>query len=451
MKASPLTPPVTREPALFTPPAGPKCEVLFDIFQGELGRVHLGRMLSGSDAGRLVALRKLPAAPSRELETAVEQARAVAHPKLAKTLGVLRAADSWYLASEYIPGVALSELGQALVSHDERLDAAVAARVTLDTLNAAIAARDLLPSAARCVFPESIWVAEFGETFLSEVLASAVLAKTALGGVSEPPPGDTPDSRDVRAAGLQLLELACGATGASALAAPDLPEALREIAARATSLRGAPSYPSLHAFADALAALGPALIASDEEVSGELRRLLGSLLDTRRQKLSMTERVSLQEGEQDETKFFRAASVTAQRDTARPPAEAELAGAHSSKYRIPPRSEPPEDPTTVFRVPGQVMDSSPEITLERFTAPAEPAVQPSEATPPSLAPAPLDSGRADQAARSATVRRLAVVLVLFAAVIAFGLTSGSGNYASAVHSGASWLAGTAAKLAHFFR
>jgi hypothetical protein len=100
MKAITGTPQVKRsEPALLTPLAGPKCEVLFEIFSAELGPVHLGRMLSGNDAGRLVTLRRLPAPPWPELAAATDLARSVAHPKLAKTLGVQRAGDTWYVAS----------------------------------------------------------------------------------------------------------------------------------------------------------------------------------------------------------------------------------------------------------------------------------------------------------------------------------------------------------------
>jgi hypothetical protein len=32
--------------------AAPQCEVLFELFQGDAGTVHLGRLLKGNDAGR---------------------------------------------------------------------------------------------------------------------------------------------------------------------------------------------------------------------------------------------------------------------------------------------------------------------------------------------------------------------------------------------------------------
>jgi hypothetical protein len=444
MKAITANPPSKRQPALLTPLAGPKCEVLFDVFNGELGRVQLGRMLSGSDAGRLVTLRNLVGEPSAELEAAADAARAVAHPKLAKALGLLRAGDSWQLLSEYIPGVTLFELLQATALRNEWLDAPVAARVTLDLLDAAVAAGHLLRSidanSVRFIHPESIWVAEFGETFLSEVSTSAILANAQTGS-NEARRADTPESQDVHAAGLLLLELACGSTAPSTLEDPFFPDRLREIVARAIGARGADRFDYLAAFAEALAELEPNLLATEEEVSRELRRFMSAALDTRRQKLAMTERVSLQEGGQDETKFFRAAAASAERETARPPPELapstrEL-GAYSSKHRIQPRSDPPDDPTTIFRRPDIARDTVPDPHgpregHEESSALAE--VTPAPARTASIASAApssrvhasfaeIDSGNTKS--RRATRRRIAVLLLLVVALAAFAATSGS--------------------------
>jgi len=414
-----------------------------------------------------VTLRRLPAAPWPELSAAVDLARSVAHPKLAKTLGVQRAGDTWYLASEYIAGVTLFELGQVLVSRGERLDAHVAVKVTLDMLDAAIAARELLLVTAnarsvRCIHRESVWVADFGETFLSEVSVSTILSEA--GGAGGPDTADSPESRDIRSAGLLLLELAGGSSVPSALEDPTIPDALRRIAARASGLRNALPYPSLRAFADALLELGPSAGASHDEVSAELHRLMGSLLETRRQKLAMTERVSLQESEQDETKFFRAASTHAQRDTARPPADPVPQRpdhiTHSEKYRIPPRSEPPDDPTSIFRRPDlqRKNHTPPELSRElprvESNVPSRRArAVETQASPEPVQPASLVASKSSQVTR----RRLAVALLLLAALVAFAATSTQsaalhdGKQTSLTHSGLRWLQSQAGKVGSWFR
>jgi hypothetical protein len=191
----------------------------------------------------------------------------------------------------------------------------------------------------------------------------------------------------------------------------------------------------LAAFAEALSELDPNLLATEEEVSRDLRRFMGTVLDTRRQKLAMTERVSLQEGGEDDTKFFRAAAASAERETARPPPDLVPStrdlGAYSSKHRIQPRTEPPEDPTTIFRRPDIARDTFPDAPDGPHEAPpipaqAAPMARISSAAPNLRLDAPsleLASERAKP--RSATRRRIAVVLLLLLALAAFASTSGS--------------------------
>src|SRR4051812_45087759 len=92
--------------------ANAQCEVLFDLSPG-VGSAQLGRLLKGHDAGRLVSLRNIQAALVPELSPRVDLARSIAHPSLVKLLGIVRAGDKFYLASEYIPGVTLAELSRA--------------------------------------------------------------------------------------------------------------------------------------------------------------------------------------------------------------------------------------------------------------------------------------------------------------------------------------------------
>jgi len=304
--------------------AEPQCDVLFEVFSGSLGSVHLGRLLKGHDAGRLVALRKLAGAPSAELASAADLGRSIAHPKLAKVLGVIRERDAAYIASEYISGVTLFELGRAVVGRNPPVEPAVAVRIILDALKAGHAAQRLLKEAmgmrsVRCLYPECIWIADFGETFLSEVLVAPLLAPKEAVEASAA-------AADVRSAALELMRLACGALAADDPLTTDLsslPEELQEVLARALGDHGVSGFASLEEFITALGQLDPSLIASEDQVGLELRRFMATVLNVRRQKLDMLERGSAQtdeEDEGDETKFFRAAVVkTESRDTTRPP------------------------------------------------------------------------------------------------------------------------------------
>jgi len=440
----------SSQSALLTPAQSPRCEVLFELFEGELGRVQLGRMLSGSDAGRLVTLRQLNGAPSNELTHAVDVARSISSPRLRKTLGTLRVDGQWQLASEYLSGVALSELTRTLEELGEKVDVAVAICITLDILSSTVAARDLLEgtgnaAATRCLHAEGVWLADFGETFLGEVPASSVLADET-GAYSGLNALENAEAEDVRTAGHLLLELATGSFGAAALEDPALSPSVRQLVARATRRAGAEPFSSLHEFAEALGSLEPGLIATDEQVSEELRRLMGPQLEIRRQKVAMTERAALGESnEQDETKFFRAVSVPAQRETARPPAapprQPPLAEAHSNTHRIAPRSEPPDQPTTIFKRPDLLIEALPEVpNVETARGDANPnelaeahaerrerPVEPPSAEAPVLAAGTTSSAPAALGQRFITPRRALLFCLLVFALLAFGATTPRGT------------------------
>src|SRR6478735_4830382 len=96
-------------------PAPVKCEPLFELFRGGAGAVLLGRLRDGGHAPQLVALRRLANLPTRELEAAIALGQRVVHPRLSKVLGSYQHEDAWYLASEYVSGVTLFELGQTAV------------------------------------------------------------------------------------------------------------------------------------------------------------------------------------------------------------------------------------------------------------------------------------------------------------------------------------------------
>lgn len=376
------------------PTPDPQSDVLFEMFNGALGSVHLGRLLKGHDAGRLVTLRKVRGNVPPDFAAAADLARSIAHPKLAKVLGVVRERDATYLASEHISGVTLFELGRQASNRQLPVAPAVAVRIIIDALAAASVAQELLESAlhaepVRCVYPESIWIADYGETFVSEVLVAPLLAQPSAG--AAPHSELSVAAGDVRAAALELARLTCAGLSADDPLDTDLsslPEELQEVLTRALGHGSMVGYPNLEAFLDALAGLDPSLIAAEEEVGAELLRLMGTVLNVRRQKLDMLERGSTAsdiEDQGDETKFFRLAVKTEQRATARPPADgsapssAKLAAAMvaegaAKRPAPPPPPSSTQTPLAVVPAPGSM----------REHIPAPPSVRPEAVDEPTL-------------------------------------------------------------------
>jgi hypothetical protein len=316
-------------PAFATMPAPAPwtCEELFELFRGGTGSVHLGRLRDGKNGSQLVALRRLANLPTRELESAMALAQHVVHPRLTRVLGTYQHEDAWYLASEYASGVTLFELGQAAVKQRTPVAAPVAVRIVLDALTVTAEADQMLgesAGAARCLYPESIWISESGKLFLSEILVAPVLARTTTGasyvavtaGMSAP-------ASDVRAAAVELARLACARLmngNPASWQTRELPQELSELLARA--ITGGPGAETPAAFASALSALSPQLIATREAVQVELERLMGAERQHRREQLEAHQE---QPADSDTTRVFRAARPSARPDfanapvTARPP------------------------------------------------------------------------------------------------------------------------------------
>jgi hypothetical protein len=298
--------------------------VLFELFHGPLGVVELGRLLKGNDAGRVVVLRKLPGAPSPDLASATDLARSLAHPRLAKVLGILRGKDdAWYGASEYVAGVSLFELGRAVTARGVSLDPAVAVRIVLDALQAANEAQQLLSVTAnvhdvRSIFSESVWIATYGEVFVAELLIAPVLAKELARTSTETIQGSgpSPDSLgdDVSSALAELARLVGAGELGEGATVPGLREIFERFRCDRSSRDGVPELIS------ALSELGSAHIADEQQVAAELLRTVGTDLARRAQKIAMLERSSMHAPPDDEaTRYFRVAAAPAERDTTRPP------------------------------------------------------------------------------------------------------------------------------------
>ena len=327
-------------------PAPLKCEALFELFRGGAGAVHLGRLYDGKNPSQLVAMRRLANLPTRELESAMALAQGVAHPRLAKILGTYQHEDAWYLASEYASGVTLYELGQTAVRHRTPLAAPVAVRIVLDALTVTAEAAQLAGDhvgAARCLYPESIWISDSGKLFMSELLVAPVLARTTTGAsYVAVTAGMSAQASDVRAAAVELARLACARLmngNPASWQTRELPRELSELLARA--IVGGAGTETPAAFASALSALPPHLIASREEVEAEVDRLMGPERMRRRDRLDTLQEPAI---DSNTTRVFRVApapglpNIPLGPTTNRPP---DLAAARRSRSSTvpPPRAQ----------------------------------------------------------------------------------------------------------------
>jgi len=271
--------------------AARKCEALLELFRGGAGSVYLGRLEDGEGSTEFVALRRLANSPTRELEASASLAQRVTHPKVATLFGICRDADAWYLASEYVTGITLFELGQGAVHQKKPVTAGVAVRIVLDALVLSAETERLVAVArgdARSLYPESIWISDPGDVFVSELAVASVLARTTTGAsYVAVTAGMSPQAADVRAAAVELARLACARLmngNPTAWHTPELPSALSELLARAIS--GGTGCETLERLANELSGLGPSLLASREEVADEIERIMGSERRRRRDELA---------------------------------------------------------------------------------------------------------------------------------------------------------------------
>jgi hypothetical protein len=300
---------------------------------------------------------------------------------LAKLLGTYQHEDAWYIASEYIAGVTLFELGQTAVRQRNPVQPSVAVRIVLDALRVTSEAAQLIEEStvsARCLYPESLWISESGELFVAELLVAPVLARTTTGasyvavtaGMSAP-------ASDVRAAAVELARLACGRlmNGNPAFwQTPELPDELSQLLARAVA--GSPGVETPAAFAHALSALSPHLIADHEEVRAEVERLMGPERLRRQEQLA---NVQGQVEDGDATQVFRAARAPAVPSFSKPPAAKapasvppDLAAARRARAS----TVPPPKPAPVAARP--TLPTLPTPTIPAAPPTPAPAVDPAD-------------------------------------------------------------------------
>jgi hypothetical protein len=267
--------------------------MLFELFGSPRGKVSLGRISTGNEAGRVVMLREIREGALPNVLTqasALELAKSLTHPRLLKLLGVVSDRTHNYLASEYVPGLSLFELVARARARQQGLEVGAAVRIMIDALRAIVSARWLLAEAGagpvRLLNSDCIWLVDYGETLLAEVGVSAAL----LSGAQQRAPEADSDiaARDMMTAAVELYQLATGrlmSGDLSRAAKLHLPAPLAKVL-EAFAWTPSSDAGGMGELADALAKLPATLVGSDELVSAELQRSAGDLLAERRRKLA---------------------------------------------------------------------------------------------------------------------------------------------------------------------
>ncbi|HEY6724416.1 MAG TPA: hypothetical protein VI197_10300 [Polyangiaceae bacterium] len=358
---------------------GEACELLFELYAGSTGPVHLGRLLRGKHAGRLVTLRPLSAEHGLRAKTLVDRVRHISHPKLLKLLGCFKIGSQDYLASEYIAGGCFVELRSKL-ELSTPTDVAVLVRILRDALLAAHSGRRLLHGiygrrVERCIFPDTIWVAEFGEVFITELGVFEALGDPALSVMRAQSCLESDEAQgraDVLAIGQMLFEaLASRPAKHDFFGLPNqVGKALTQVVARALEHDGQDAFASATDLAHALSNLSSGLNASTDDVRGVFGRALHGTLELRRLKLGLVEQASAVGGDNDATRFHRASGLGRSRDmeTVRPSAPAG-SGTHPTRAATVPALPALKLPS--FANPSTAVESDADSATLVFKPPVE--------------------------------------------------------------------------------
>ena len=262
-------------------------------------------MLRGTELGRLVFLRGVPDANVQTVRSYIDTSRCVAHPSLLKVIGRVETPDTVYVASEYISGVSLMELVDNAISREQRIQTAVAIRIVRDALQAAWKAKQLFAESTgtevrRSLYPDTVWIAEFGEIMLTEVGVAPMLGEHA-------DEDETPlqFDEDVTAAGAELLKLLTNQPLGEAEMTLPLAGDLASIVARAVNPSAPHRYKSAREMADALSRLPPDMIADEATVGDQVRKLMASVLAVRHPRRLMSVAAPTRPGGGDATCVFR--------------------------------------------------------------------------------------------------------------------------------------------------
>jgi hypothetical protein len=308
----------------------PGVELLFELLRGPHGAVHLGRMLRGIDSGRLVTLREVGALDADAM-AAIDVARSLAGPSTAA-----QAAGSREHALDALPRQRVRARGVVARARRRRTCLALSSApwrrrahreggTAGGRSGSAPAQRHrrfgVLALSSRCLFSDTVWIAEFGDVLLTDVNVAPLLAKN--------PDRDSARAaaKDLLSAAIELFQLASGEALSQDVASKlgaYVPAHLAETLEQALGLQGRAPFANLGNFVAALDDLPRELQADDHELSEELHRRLGATLEQRRRKLSLLELgASVQESD-DVTRIFQASAPLQDKlDTVRPDAPPE--------------------------------------------------------------------------------------------------------------------------------
>jgi serine/threonine protein kinase len=155
-----------------------------------IGSIWLGRLLNGSDAGRVVVLRRIAKQwlSNKDAEWVLYGADAyskVRHPSLLKLLGALDQGNDLVTVSEHLEGVRLVELQRSVFDEGVPIPATVAVRLVLDAARATCKAHRLAADVGifpteRLFLPEGAYVTGYGATLLGELGVLSALAKCVI-------------------------------------------------------------------------------------------------------------------------------------------------------------------------------------------------------------------------------------------------------------------------------
>jgi hypothetical protein len=355
--------------------ASAHCELLFELFSGARGKLFVGRLLRGQDSGRIVTLREVSQIGA-DLPGAVDAARSLAHPRLAKVLGLAQVDGTKFVASEYMPGAALCELSAASRQQGRPIQPAVAVQILSEGLKSLALAQQLLRTHTgvgytRSLHADTVWVAEYGDVLVTEVGLA-----TFLGQAGPTFSEQEAASRDVVGGAVELFQLltARALTVEQSVRVADwVPAPLASVLLRAFTAPD--TFKGPQGLADALCALPLTFRASEDAVAGELRRLLGTTLEKRKQTLRALQEEAAPDGDES-TQRFRTADLlgVGLRREGRP-----QAAPQGIPLESPPRlgagaHEEPDEPTLVFRAQPAMPSSKPSLASSAvastdFTAP----------------------------------------------------------------------------------
>ncbi len=260
-----------------------RCDLLEPLFEGSTGTCYLGVIASGPHVGRPALLRPLPEPELAKVHAILPVLQALSRPSSTKILCLATAAEKGFIASEYIEGASLLELEMAAGARGEVLPTPVLTRAIREGLLAAHSTQAMLADTGGitviCTLSaESIWIAAYGDVYLTELGVIAGMLAAAPPRPGAPSRGLEPNP--VRAAGTELSRLLLREriSRSPTPERPGLPVTIPGIVEMALSTRPGHRFSGPATMVEALSLLPSSLLADTEHLASEVSRLVGDKL-----------------------------------------------------------------------------------------------------------------------------------------------------------------------------